>query len=433
MIGIDTRDKYCIIGAGSSGLTVAKNFKAHDVAFDVIERESQLGGNWCYGNPHSSVYQSTHLISSKPMTQYVDYPFPEEYPDYPGHRLVWKYLESYARDFGFLDTIEFGRSVQSVTPREEGWEVTLDGDQTRQYRGVVIANGHLWDPKFPQFKGHFDGQTMHSADYKTADVLRGRRVLVVGAGNSGCDIAVESAQHAARTFHSTRRGYYYLPKYFMGMPSDQLGERMLRWRAPLWMRRMVASLLAKMVLGWPQDYGLPKPDHKLLESHPIVNSQMLYYVGHGDIGVKPDVAQLCGQSVRFADGSEEDVDLIIYATGFHLSFPFIEQQHLNWQDHRPKLFLMAFHPRYDNLFVAGLLQPDSGQFGLVDYQAQLMARFVAAQRNQPAAAERFRRLKSTGDTGQSRRIHYLDSSRHLLEVEHYGYRRKLKKAIAMFK
>ncbi|MGH7452657.1 MAG: flavin-containing monooxygenase, partial [bacterium] len=211
-----------------------------------------------------------------------------------------------------------------------------------------------WDPKYPNYPGRFGGLTLHSAQYKTPAVRRDKRVLVVGAGNSGCDIAVEAAQNAVQTFHSTRRGYYYVPKYFFGKPADQIGEVSLKLRVPLPIRRAINTLLLKMVAGTPEKFGLPKPDHKLFETHPIVNLQMLYYAGHGDIIPKPDVAELRRDHVRFKDGSEERVEVIIYATGYNIVFPFMDKKYLNWKSNRPHLYLNIFHPEYDNLFVAGL-------------------------------------------------------------------------------
>ena len=424
-------DRYCIIGAGSSGLAVAKNFRQAGIPYDCFDREDDVGGNWLYGTPASSVYRSTHLISSKRLTEYTDYPMPDEYPEYPNQQQVLQYLRHYARHFGLYETIEFGRSVERVwkTDQPAAWQVRLDGGEERHYAGVVVANGHNWDPNWPEYPGRFDGVALHSAEYKTPDVLRDKRVLVVGAGNSGCDIAVESAQNAAATFHSVRRGYHYLPKFVRGRPIDELGERLLRWRVPLWLRRAISSYAVKIALGRPQDFGLPPPDHKLFETHPIINSQMLYYVGHGDIQPCGEIAELCGDEVRFVDGRREPIDVIVYATGFRITFPFIDREYLNWHGDRPNLFMHIFHPTDDTLFVAGLIQPDSGQWGLVDYQAQLIARFVRAVRENPSRAARFRRLKSASQPDLADGIRYVSTMRHQLEVEHFSYRRRLRQLI----
>ena len=431
-MSLDDNATFCLIGAGASGLTVAKNFRQAGLNFDCFERQGDVGGNWWYGSPVSSVYQSAHLISSKRLTEYTDFPMPDDYPPYPSQAQVLDYLRSYARRFGLYEKIRFNCGVQRVEPQGDAWRVTLDDGSQRTYAGVVIANGHHWDPQRPTYPGTFSGQALHSAEYKTPEVLAGRRVLVVGAGNSGCDIAVESAQHAAATFHSMRRGYHFVPKFLNGKPADVCGERLLRWHLPLWLRRIIARRMVRMAIGAPADFGLPAPDHKLFETHPIINSQMLYYVGHGKIRVKPEVAELAGDYVRFSDGSQEPIDTIIYATGFRLSFPFIEREHLNWSAGRPQLFLNVFHPQNDRLFVAGLIQPDSGAWGLVDYQAQLIARFLLAKKNQPAQAERFRRLKQTATAELSAGIRYVDSPRHAIEVEHFTYRKRLQALIAEF-
>ena len=426
------KERYCIIGAGSSGLAAAKNLKAHGIPFDVFEKEDDVGGLWRYHSPNSSVYKSTHLISSKPLTEYTDFPLPEDYPDYPRHDQVLEYFRAYARHFGLYEHIRFNTAVERVERAEPGWAVTLAGGETRHYRGVIVANGHLWKPRYPDYPGTFHGRVLHSKEYKTPDILVDRRVLVVGAGNSGCDIAVESAQNAQRTFHSVRRGYYYIPKYLFGKPADQVGEISLKLRLPLWLRRAVNLLLLKFLYGRPEDFGLPKPDHKLFETHPIVNSQMYYYLGHGDIVPKPDVQALCGERVRFKDGSEEEIDVIIYATGYEIAFPFLDKSYLNWQNGRPEFYLHVFHPEYDDLFMAGLIQPDSGQWGLVDYQTQLIAKFIRAQSEQPTKAAWFRNLKSGPQPDLGGGVKYLQTSRHSIEIEHFSYRRRLQKLIKKF-
>ncbi len=425
----DRSQKFCIVGAGSSGLAAVRALKAAGIPCDCLEREDEVGGNWYYGRPHSSVYASTHTISSKRLTEYVDFPMPKEYPAYPHHRQVWEYLKSYARHFGLYEQIELNCPIAKITHDGAGWIVRLADGAERRYRGLIIANGHNWDPRLPEYPGKFDGQVLHSSQYKTPDVLAGRRVLVVGAGNSGCDIAAESAQHAAQTWHSTRRGYHYLPKFWRGLPIDLLNERLLQWRIPQGVRRLLGSYIERLSFGDPQYRGLPKPDHKLFESHPIINSQLFYYLAHGRISPKPDVAELCGDGVRFADGTRETIDTIVYATGFQISFPFLDRALLNWHDGKPRLWLNVFHPDRDDLFVIGLIQPDSGQFGLVDYQARAVAGFLAAtERRHPAADALRRRKQSSADVTGG--VRYLPSERHLLEVEHFSYRKQLQRLVA---
>ena len=419
--------RYCVLGAGTSGLVVTKRFLDSNILVDCLEKGDDIGGNWNYGKPHSSVYASTQLISSKRLTEYVDFPMPKEYPEYPKHHQVLEYLRSYVEAFELDQHIEFDTAVKNIVPAHGLWRVELASGETRHYQGVVIANGHNWDPKSPDYPGVFDGETLHSSQYKTPDVLKGRRVLVVGAGNSGCDIASEAGLHAAQTFHSTRRGYHYLPRFYRREPIDQRHERMLALGVPLWLRRLLCQLVIRLTLGKPESAGLPRPDHRLFETHPIINSQLHLHLRKGNIKPKPDIEELQGKRVRFTDGSECDVDLIIYATGFNLSFPFIEKQHLAWSNGRPDFFLNIFHPQHDNLFCAGMIQPDSGQWGLVDYQAQLIAQYLRCQLDSPHSSKDFRRQKAKGANDLSDGNHYLDSTRHLLEVEHFSYRELLKR------
>jgi cation diffusion facilitator CzcD-associated flavoprotein CzcO len=306
----------------------------------------------------------------------------------------------------------------------------LSSGEERIYRGVVIANGHNWDPRWPAYPGNFAGEAIHSAQYKTPDALRGKRVLVVGGGNSGCDIACEAAVHAERAMLSTRRSYHVLPKFFRGRPIDQCNELLIWLRVPLWARRLTGTVVNHLVLGPAWRTGVPKADHKLFESHPILNSQLHHHVGHGRLQLRPDIERLLEGGVRFADGREEEIDLIIYATGYHVSFPFVDPAHLNWTDGAPRLFLNVFHPERDDLFCVGLIQPDSGQFGLVDYQAQLVARYVQASDRGSKNAAWFRKLKRQPAPDMGGGVHYLGTPRHLLEVEHFSYRQRVRRLAA---
>jgi cation diffusion facilitator CzcD-associated flavoprotein CzcO len=312
-----------------------------------------------------------------------------------------------------------------------GWLVTLESGSVRRYGALAIANGHNWDPRFPEWSGRrgpapFGGLELHAGEYKTPDLVAGKRVLVVGGGNSGCDIAAECSQHAAVTRLSLRRGYHLLPKFYRGQPIDAVGERLLRWRLPLFVRRLLARGMVYLVHGPRLGTGLPRPDHRLFETHPTINSQLVYQLRHGDLEVRPDVRQLTEEGVRYVDGREEAFDLVIHATGYRLSFPFIAPEALNWRDARPELYLNVFHPDRDDLFVVGMIQPDSGQWGLVDRQARLVARYLVASRRETPAAEAFRELKRR--LGSREPIRYVRSPRHLIEVEHFSYGRRLDRA-----
>lgn len=420
----------CVIGAGPAGLTVAKNFITRGIPCQVFEREADLGGNWHYGQRSSSVYASTHFISSKRLTEFTDFPMPKEWPPYPSHRQALEYLRMYADRFALHEHIRFSTPVERIEPVNGLWQVKLASEaEPRIFGGVVIANGHHSQPRQQNYPGEFIGQIIHSRDYKTPDVLAGKRVLVVGAGNSGCDIAVEAAQYADAAYLSMRRGYHFLPKFLHGRPIDICGENMHRWGWPLWLQRWASSIMVTIALGRPQRYGLPAPDHRLFEAHPIVNSQLLYYVGHGRIQVVPSIERLLGDRVRLTDGREIAVDLIIQAIGYDVSFPFVDRDLLIDEHGRPKLFLNAFHPHHDNLFVAGLLQPNSGLWGLVDYQAQLMAAFWIAQQRDERTAQWFRELKRSQQPDLTHGMRFIDSPRHALEVEYYSYRERLKKLL----
>jgi cation diffusion facilitator CzcD-associated flavoprotein CzcO len=436
---VDRGDAWCVVGAGPHGLSALKALLQNGIEADGFERESDVGGNWNFGAENSRVYESTHLISSKPFTQFPDFPMPDAYPDYPSHRQVKEYFGRYADHFGLRDRIRFSHDVVGAVPVDDGraWHVTAvdrttGTGTTYRYAGLVVANGHNWSPKIPAYPGldTFRGEVLHSADYKDAEVLRGKRVLVVGAGNTGCDVAVESAQNATHTWHSTRRGYYYNPKYALGRPSDQVADRLLALRVPLGIRRALFGATLKVTVGDLTRFGLKRPDHKFFETHPIVNQQLVYYVGHGDITPVDDVDHVDETGVVLADGTRADVDLIVLCTGYLVRFPFLEQEWLNWRDDHPHLFLQMFTPSYDNLVVTGLIQPDSGQWTLAHWQGVLIARVAEALRARPALARAFlARSAAEADRRYSAGADYKDSTRHYYEVAHQDYLRALQDAI----
>jgi flavin-binding monooxygenase-like protein len=417
---------WCIIGAGAAGLAAARRLKERSIPFEVVERERDVGGLWDASLPHGPMYRSAHFISSKALTEFPDYPMPAGYPDYPGHAQALAYLRAFARAFGLYESVRFGEAVTRAERAADGeWRVTLGSGASRTYAGVIVAAGVHWIPNLPEVPGAFAGESMHSVRYRTPEIFSGKRVLIVGAGNSGCDIAVEAGQRGAKTFLSVRRGYYYIPKYAFGRPIDQVGELGIRLGLPVSVRRGLNRLVLAIVAGNPARFGLPRPDHRLLESHPIVNSQILQAIGQGEIVPKPDLLELREHAAVFKDGSSEEVDLIVYATGYRVAFPFLDDSAANAASGRPDFYLHLAHPQYDDLFILGMIQPDGGVWRLLDLQARVVARHIAAARANSSGLAGFRALKQGPRPDLGGGIRYVASERHRYEVEHSSYQRRL--------
>jgi cation diffusion facilitator CzcD-associated flavoprotein CzcO len=217
---------------------------------------------------------------------------------------------------------------------------------------------------------------MHTSAYKDPEVFRGKRVLIIGAGNSGCDIAVDAVHQAASVDLSVRSGYYFIPKYIFGRPADTLNQR--KRPLPPWLKTRIDGTLLRLLTGDPTRFGFIEPDHRIYESHPILNTLVLHHAGHGDIRVRGDVARLDGESVEFRDGSRGDYDLLVLATGYRLHYPFVDAEHLNWVRNAPDLYLNIFTPRHRNLFVLGMLEAAGIGWQGRYLQAELVAAFIRA-------------------------------------------------------
>lgn len=386
-----TADSYALIGAGPAGLAGARNLDKHGIPFVGFEAHTDVGGLWDIDNPNSTVYRSAHLISSRYTTGYAEFPMGDDLPDYPGHEAVRSYFHAFADRFELRRHYRFGTRVTDVRPDDdgEGWLVTStepDGaERTERFRGVVIANGTLTEPNVPDVPGEFAGELMHTSAYKDPEVFRGRRVLIIGAGNSGCDIAVDAVHQAASVDLSVRSGYYFIPKYIFGKPADTLNQGKPR---PPWLKTHLDALVVRLIAGDPTRFGFIKPDHRIYESHPILNTLVLHHAGHGDLTVRKGIARFDGSTVHFTDGSAGDYDLVVLATGYQVHYPFIAPEHLNWAGVAPDLYLNIFTPRHRTLFVLGMLEAAGIGWQGRYLQAELVARFIRAERDDPERADR---------------------------------------------
>lgn len=368
--------KIALIGAGPAGLSAARALSRRGLPFTAFERHRDVGGLWDIASPWSSVYASAHLISSARRTEFAEFPMPADAPDYPRHDYLLDYLRAYARQYGLYDHYRFGAAVTRAERENGGWRLHIAGDGSETFTHLICAVGTFCEPSRPSIPGEFLGELRHSAEYKQPQMFQGKRVLVVGAGNSACDIAVDAVHHARSVDWSVRRGVHFVPKFIAGKPADTVGGAL---RLPPRLKQMVDGALLRLLIGDPTRLGLPRPDHRLYESHPVVNNLVLHHVAHGDIRVRREPRQFDGKDVVFADGSRGTYDLVLLATGFQLSFPFLTREDLNWQGDNPQLYLNAFHPTANDLFVLGMVEATGIGWEGRAQQAELVARVIQAR------------------------------------------------------
>jgi len=431
-----TIERACVIGAGSSGIAACQVLQSRGIPFDCFETGSTVGGNWRYLNDNgmSSAYQSLHINTSREIMEYKSFPMNDEYPTYPNHVQIAHYFDTYVDHFGFRDKIAFNTEVTHVAPDDNGgWSVTTrsreSGDETTlTYGAVLVANGHHWDARLPEppFPGSdtFTGVQTHSHDYKTFDDYVGKRVLVLGIGNSACDIAVETSKVSERTFLAMRRGAHVLPKYLFGIPTDHLTTSPIaRLKSPLWMQRLTFGTIIRLSRGNVTKYGLPEPDHKLLEAHPTISDDLLTRLGHGDITIKPNIARLDGDTVHFVDGTSERIDRIVYCTGYKITFPFLDQTLLAAHDNEISLYRRVVDPAHAGLYFIGLVQPLGAIMPLAEAQSEWVADLLDGTVTLPSAGDMRREIDTYSRVMHKR---YVQSKRHTIQVDFLEYLRELR-------
>jgi dimethylaniline monooxygenase (N-oxide forming) len=431
---MESAEKVCIVGAGSSGIVAAQVLDARGIPFDCFEKGSQVGGNWRYENDNgmSSAYRTLHINTSRRVMAYKALPMPDHYPDYPDHFQMAAYFDEFVDHFGLREKISFRTEVVKVEPADGAWAVTIKGPEgsarTERYRAVLVANGHHWDPRWPEpaFPGSedFEGEQLHAHHYREPDVLQGKRVVVLGLGNSATDIAVESSRIADKTFLAVRRGAYVLPKYMNGKPIDEVSNPIFS-RLPLPLQRFFAMRGLEIAAGDMTTYGLPKPDHKLFEAHPTVSSELLPRLGHGDIAVKPNIERFNGgRTIRFVDGSEEEIDLVVYCTGYKITFPFFEPKVFSAPDNRMPLYRRVVSVERPGLYFVGFIQPLGPIMPLAEAQCEWVADLLSDRAQLPSAGEMKREI---AEEERRMRKRFVASKRHTVEVDFHPYLREIRR------
>ena len=424
-----------IIGAGPAGLAAGKALAERGLAFDWFEKGSMVGGLWRIDNDNGGVaaYKTLHLNSSRFTSQYPSDPMPDDWPDYPSHELMAQYFQQFAERHGLVERITFNAEVTCVEPLpgpgkpgEQGWAVTTSATGTRTYGAVLVANGHHGTPHMVDFPGAFTGESMHSHEYVEPSVFTDKDVVVVGVGNSGMDISCDAARVARSVLLVTRRGVHVLPKYAFGKPIDTLASP-INGYVPFVVERTLYEVAQRLSSGRPQDRGLPKPDHRLLHAHPTVSSDLYDRVGHGDIVVKPTIERLDGETVHFVDGTCAHADVLVYATGYDVSLPFLAPEVFSASDNAMPLYQRVISPDRPGLFFIGFIQTVGANIALFEYQAQWVADLLTDAVVAPSEEE-MRDWIADDQVAMARR--YTRSQRHTMQVDYWRYIRAIKEARA---
>jgi len=423
--------EVCVIGAGPSGITAIKNLRDQGIEVVAYDYNRDVGGNWIFNEEegHSSVFETTHIISSKTLSQYEDFTFDDfeaGIPDYPSHDQLRRYFQAYAKKFDLYPYIQFNTLVKTCKLLEDNtWEITTEQDgieRSEKFKNLVVCNGHHWQPRYPNYPGKFEGEFLHSHQFKKAAPFKDKRILVIGGGNSACDVAVETSRISHKTTISWRRGYTVIPKFLFGKPSDIVASQFMF--IPYKLRYLISGKLVRFLIGPNRAYGLPDSDHKVGSSHPTINDELLYKLRHGKVYPKGEIEKYEGKKVVFKDGSSEEFDTVIACTGYVLAHPFFEKDFIDYSSGPVPLYLKMFHPDHANLFFVGMFQPLGCIWPGSELQSKLIAKAITGSWNRPSNIKDLCQREVTHP-----HFNQVKSPRHTITVDYHKFVKALKKEL----
>jgi len=411
-----SKRKIGVIGAGPCGLPACKALGEFGLDYECLEASDRIGGVWNVERGASGAYRSLHTNTSTHAMAYADFPFDDAYPTYPSAAELLKYFEQYAAHFRLDPQIRLDHRVESAQPLEDGgWRVEVANQPTREYSALVVATGQYVSPRWPDppLPGAFDGEQLHVFDYLDAVTpvdCRGQRVVVVGLGSSAAELAAElsdpnaAAGTAGRVVLAARSGRWVLPKMIDGKPLDASAPhpaaplpaplRSLPPRAGVWlMRRLMGRVFRRYVAqaGSPESLGLPRPEIEPWEERPTMSMEFIPALREGRIEVRPGITAFEGKRVTFGDGSQTDADVILYATGYELDFPYLSRETLGCDARDLGLYQRVAHPHQENLFFVGCCRVLCSMWPLAEQQSRWIARHLTGAFALPERAERQRR------------------------------------------
>jgi len=431
-IGMEVTHRVAVIGAGCAGLKSAKTLRQSGFEVTVFEAGSRVGGLWWYENDsgYSSAYRTLHINTAKNITAFSDLAFPSTVQTFPSHEDMHRYLEDYARHFELYPVIRLKTKVVSVEPvsgepaRRGRWLLTTASGVQEVFDFVVVCSGHLSTPmEVGLFRDGFTGEYLHSHYYREPDQFVGKRICIVGAGNSAVDIASDVCVTSARTVLVARSGVVIAPKMIMGIPLTDITMQLHRRWIPGAIRRSILRALGYIVHGKMERYGFKPLTER---THPTTSATIITDIAYSRVDVKQGIACIDGERIRFEDGTEEEFDVLIAATGYSIDIPLLSRDLLPITHNSVDLYKRIVSPDWPGLYFIGMLNANVALNWIFENQIRWLLPFMTGEAELPTSAAMHADIRARRD-----RLHreFRESARHTIEEEHVPYFRELKDSL----
>ncbi|SED93966.1 Predicted flavoprotein CzcO associated with the cation diffusion facilitator CzcD [Rhizobiales bacterium GAS188] len=417
-----------IVGAGASGLCAARYFKEAGFEVTIYEIGTQVGGLWCFNNDNglSSAYDTLHINTAKTLTNFSDFRFPPGTQPFPDHRDMHAYFERFVEHYGLRPLIRFSSRVTAIRPNQQQdgararWIVETDAANGGVFDAVIVASGHLSKPLHVERLASFQGEYLHSHDYREPAPFVGKRVCIVGVGNSACDIASDLATVTPRTVIVARSGVRIAPKLLFGMPFTDVTSRLSHPLIPQWLGRAVTNALIRVIQGPMERLGFKPLKGR---SHALSNATIVQHIAYRRVEVKHDIEAVEGRTIGFSDGSKAEFDTLIAATGYVIDLPFLSDSVMPVRDNCVELYNRIVPPDRPGLYFMGLLNLNGAANQAYDRQAPWIVAMETGEAQLPSVDEMRGAIRRKAEWV---RRHYPHTPRHTIEEEPIPYFRELR-------